>query len=621
VEFSAYVQTEGDARPAIGMLNFVKGKGGDLITERHQGDGSQWTRISRMYDVPDDSSVQLIVTCLVEGKSGTAWFDDVSVMPVSQPRAAIRTDRPTPSTPSPVLKATAEIDARSVIRKIPQTLYGTNVEWIWNGNLLWEEDKRRPNPELMRLTKELGVSLIRFPGGHYSDFYHWRDGIGPFEKRPQALHETGKSDRSRPNFGTDEALDFADQVNGELLITVNAGSGNAREAADWVKHVNGKSQRVRFWEVGNELYMNEGSAMSKSITVDPGTYATRFREFAQAMRAADPSIKIGAIGGENYGHYQNVNYPNWNRVVLEKIGDQIDFFAVHNAYAPVLISGDNKDVRTVYKAMLAAPQLIQRNLETIEKQIATYAPTRASKIGIAVTEWGPLFQFDPKSRFVQHGKTLGSALFVASTLKAFIDSPRTEIANFFLLNDVSVLGWIGSRNGKFPPQPDWAPNAQYYALQMYTRHFGDQLLRSDSDGPTFDSEALGLLEAVKGVPYLDIVASLNADGRELYVMAINKHFDSSIDTSITLKGFQPASNGTVWTLNGTSIDANTGTTPLKAPGLSWGKQVEDRQVPRFSQGAPGEITLSDSSFKIAGTTFSFTFPPHSLTSLVLTRAK
>src|SRR5439155_26629498 len=103
------------------------------------------------------------------------------------------------------------------------------------------------------------------------------------------------------------------------------------------------------------------------------------------------------------------------------------------------------------------------------------------------------------------------------------------------------------------------------------------------------------------------------------VLAINKHFDSSIETSITLQGFEPASTGTAWTLTGTNIDANTGTTPLKVPGLSWGKQAEDPQVPRFSKGGSGEITMSDSNFTGVGKRFTFRFPPHSLTSLVLTR--
>jgi alpha-L-arabinofuranosidase len=626
VEFSAYVSAEEGATAVLGVLNFVRGKPANLVTVTQPSGTPGWVRKSHLYDVPNDPTVQLVVTCFVTGTSGTAWFDDVSVMLYAPPGegtapAVSSSGAPSPPVAETTLQASVEVDAEKVIRQIPPTLYGANVEWIWNGNFLWQEQTKQSNPEALRLTRDLGVSLIRFPGGHFSDFYHWKDGIGPFEKRPEALHEKGKNDRSRPNFGTDEALDFAQRTNSELLITVNAGSGSAQEAADWVGYINGKTDRVRYWEVGNELYMNEGSAMSKSVTVNPSSYASRFREFAQAMRAVDPRIQVGAIGGENQGRYASVTYSNWNRTVLEKAGDQMDFLAIHNAYAPVLLTGDDRDVRTVYRAMLAAPVLIKRNLETVEQQIATYAPSRASHIGIAVTEWGPLFEFDPRGRYVDHAKTLGSALFVASALKTFIESPRTEIANFFLLNDLSVLGFIGSRNGQFPPVPEWAPTARYFAFQLYTQHFGEQLVSSKTESPTFDSETIGLIDAVKGVPYLDVVSSLSADGRKLFIMAVNKHFDNTIEATISLRGFQPIAKGTAWTLTGTSIDANTGTTPLRVPGLNWGRQTEDEQNPRFSRGTPAEVTLSSADVPGLKAQFNYRFPPHSVTSLVLTRAK
>src|SRR5262249_10835740 len=149
-----------------------------------------------------------------------------------------------------------------------------------------------------------------------------------------AIHGPIPGDKSRPIFGTDEALEFASKVGAELLLVVNAGSGTAQEAADWVRYVNRGGLRVRFWEVGNELYLNDGSPAAKATAIDPDRYAARFREFAQAMRAADSRIQIGAIGGENQGRYQVVSYPNWNRTLLQKDADLIDFLAVHNAYAP-----------------------------------------------------------------------------------------------------------------------------------------------------------------------------------------------------------------------------------------------------------------------------------------------
>lgn len=614
LQFSGDMVAEGGAVPIIGMLSIVRGqpKGLQMITHTQ----STWERKQGFYEVPDDPSVQLALICMVNGRSGAAWFDNLSVSLPGAPPAA----EPAESTPeqdradATPLTAFVRVDAADVIRRIPLTLFGTNIEWRWNANLLWQEEAARPDPRMVELTRDLGVTLIRYPGGVYSDYYHWRDGIGPFDKRPVVKHEPGKDEQSRPNFGTDEALAFARQVGAELMITVNAGSGTAEEAADWVRYVNKDGLRVKYWEVGNELYINDGSVFASTVTMDPDTYADRYLKFARVMRQADPRIKIGAIGGENQGRYAIVSYPGWNRTVLEKAGSQIDYLSVHNGYAPVVLD-DRQDLRTVYRAMFAAPTLFRRNLQTLARQLKTHAPDR--DIPIAVTEWGPFFQVDFKSRYVDHNKTLGSALFTASAFKVLLESPQTQIANFWLLNDVSVLGWIGSRSKAFPAKPDWAPTARYFALQLYRRHFGQILVKSTSTGPTYDSEAVGFVEPVEGVGFLDVVSSTGEDGQRLYIMGINKHFDRPIDASINIRGFTPESNGIAWTLNGKSIDANTGTVVIDVPGLGLAKQAKDSHNPRFEHGGAGEITLTRSAVTDAGTGFTYRFPPHSVTSIVL----
>src|SRR5947208_2584906 len=36
--------------------------------------------------------------------------------------------------------------------------------------------------------RELGIPVLRWPGGCYADDYHWRDGIGPLEQRPKRVN-------------------------------------------------------------------------------------------------------------------------------------------------------------------------------------------------------------------------------------------------------------------------------------------------------------------------------------------------------------------------------------------------------------------------------------------------
>lgn len=521
-----------------------------------------------------------------------------------------------PAIASVPLQAQVSVDVGREIRRIPSTLYGTNVEWIYDGYGIWDREAHRLRPEIVRLTRELGSPLIRFPGGGFSDFYHWRDGIGPQDTRRET-HHTSSGPVSRHTFGTDEVLAFAEQTGAQLLFTVNAGTGSAEEAASWVAYTRQKAgthaARVPYWEVGNELYMKGDDPSSKAISIPPETYAERFLQFAQAMRAADPSILIGAIGGENQGRYALNSYRKWDETVLSKAGREIDFLAVHNAYAPVIFRDKGLDARTVYAAMLAAPVLTARNLRAVSDQIDAFAPARAAHIKIAVTEWGPLFHVLPQSRFVDHVKTLGSAVYVASVLKAFIESPRTEVANFFKLVDNAFMGWIGLRGGTY------VPKAPYLALEMYTHHFGPVLVGASTTSPTYDSPAVGLVDAVNAVPYLEALASRSDDGNTLYLMAINKHLDAHIVITFSLNGFVPQSEGVAWTLDGTALDANSGTELPAVPGVSWAEQALAGPNSRFKSGAPNEVHISSEPLHDLNTNFRYSLPPHAVTSIELRR--
>ena len=389
-----------------------------------------------------------------------------------------------------------------------------------------------------------------------------------------------------------------------MLITVNAQTGTPEEAADWVRYVNiEKKGHVRYWEVGNELYNNN--------TMRPDQYADRLHRFAQAMRAVDPSIQIGAIGPDNYPRIFSGN--NWTEQVLSRVGGEVDFFSVHNGYAPVLTSDPNWDVRTVYSAMLAAPKLVEANLTDVSKKLQQQPSTRGREIKIAVTEWGPLFQGTPQDRFVDHTKTLASGLYTASMMKVLLENPHVEIANFFKLVDPLFAGWIGMRGGKPIPKPT------YLAFQMYTHHFGRVLLGSSTVSPTYDSLSVGWVDAVKDVPYLETVASRSDDGRTLYLMVINKNFDQEMRANIDLRGFSPASEGKAWTLSGPGIDANTGTELFQAPGVKWTQQAEDEKNPRFRKGDPGEVMIVPSRVANVGRTFQYNFPPRSVTAIEIAR--
>lgn len=610
------LRAKGDALAVLGL--YVIRKDGRFVegvrivqsaSSRTKGD-LQETRLA----VPDDpEAVALILSCGVEGTSGEAVFDDVYVGAVGESgNVAATHDEPKGGEE---LRATVAIDAAQEIRRITPAIFGMNIEWIYDGYGLWDAPRQELNETLTKLTRDMGVGVLRFPGGVFSDYYHWKDGVGALSGRGETPHVPGAA-RSRHNFGTDEAREFARRVGAELLITVNAGTGTAGEAAAWVRHVNQSQTNpslgtVRYWEVGNELYGRGGA--SDAIAMTPEAYAKRFVEFAAAMRAESSDIRVGAIGLENYGRYQMNAYSDWNRTVLEKAGESMDFLAVHNAYAPLVFEDAGDDVVAVYSAMLAAPVLIARNLADVSRQIEELVPSRASQISIAVTEWGPWFHAMPDSRFVDHTKTLGSALFVASTLAAFVESPRVDLAAGFKLVDNAYLGWIGLRSAEY------VPKAPYYALQLFARHFGSRVVKTATQGPTYDSPPAGLVAAVEGVPYLDVVASLSDDGGTLYVIAVNKHFTDPIRARLALQGFTPAPDGSAITLNGTGIDAHTGTELPKIPGLKWARQSSAVSEPRFDRGGADQVWVGTAAVTNAAASFDYVFPAHSVTALELRR--
>lgn len=499
------------------------------------------------------------------------------------------------------LTAQVAVDASQIKRIIPRTLYGTNLQYIEEGTGLWNTTANSFDLGVLSYSIALGPSLYRFPGGIYSDSYHWFNGVGPQAARPLSPIWDG-GPLGNNDVGTDEALQYASATGGQVMITVNAGSGAADEAANWVKYVNNSGERVKYWEVGNELYYNPAFAPIPFYTFPPSTYASKFIDLSTAMKQADPNIKVIGIGG----NFLNQSYPGWDQTLLAQAAPYLDYLSVHNSYAPVNgFSSD--DVRTVYSALFAAPLNIAQNLQSLSDEIDSYAGSRASQIGLAVTEWGPLFNlFD--SPYALHVRTLGSAIFVASTLKAYVESPRMQVANMFSLLDNNVSAWLGKKNGNYYPE------APYYAMQLYTQHFGSLLVPSFVSAPTYNSPAIGIVPAESNVPYLEVVSSLSADGQKLYIMGINKHFDLPITATIQLKGFNPAPDGSVWALLGTGIDANTGN---DFPPGNWSPQMQDSQNPRFYKGSPSEVQLIHAPQTSFGSTFTYTFQPHSVMSIEL----
>ena len=168
-----------------------------------------------------------------------------------------------------------------------------------------------------RIKNELRPRTMRMPGGCFTSLYDWRSGIGPREERPVS-YDTWWGCELLNDVGTFELVDLCEAVGAEPFFCVPVMFNNEYSAADWVDFCNNptnaqriaygrtKPLNVKYWELENEPYRR----------FDAVTYANRCVDFAKAMKAKDPSIKI-AVG----------NYWLFNKKfkeMLEIVGPYVD---------------------------------------------------------------------------------------------------------------------------------------------------------------------------------------------------------------------------------------------------------------------------------------------------------
>jgi len=141
----------------------------------------------------------------------------------------------------------------------------------------WVHLNDRWRPDLIKATQSLAPAMMRW-GGIFCDYYHWREAVGPRDRRVPMYNLLWGGIESN-QIGTAEFVDFCRQVDADPLICVNFESdgrphffeakgssriGDAGEAADWVEYCNSphnperrthgfeKPFGVKYWQIGNE---------------------------------------------------------------------------------------------------------------------------------------------------------------------------------------------------------------------------------------------------------------------------------------------------------------------------------------------------------------------------------
>ena len=374
---------------------------------------------------------------------------------------------------------------------------------VYEGNLADPASAALAVPQL----KAAGIGALRFPGGSYADIYNWQTAApmnGCIGWMP-----------SQNNF-----TNFMNQLvipsGAEAIITCNYGSntngtnaaldsgGDPNFAAAWVAFANVTNHwGIKYWEIGNEIGGNgwsnyfgakRGWELDMHRDKSPMAYGSNVVLFARAMKAVDPTIKIGVgISQPGVEHDTNASYP-YNQCVLTNCAGAIDFVIIH--WYP-----GSTPART-----LAAPGQISSIVQSTRVELTNYlGAARAGRVDIAITE---------TSAGTTNNTGVVASLFAADDYLSWIENGIMNVGYQEYHNDILLTD-------------NQHPGQAYYGAQMahLLANVGDILLKAASD---------------RGK--LRVHAALRRDGK-VGIMLINEDHNFSKNVHVTINGTNLAASG------------------------------------------------------------------------------
>ncbi|MEI6291971.1 MAG: alpha-L-arabinofuranosidase C-terminal domain-containing protein, partial [Chloroflexota bacterium] len=372
---------------------------------------------------------------------------------------------------SPSLAATVQIFPEEIVGEINPFVYGQFIEHlercIYGG--VFSSDGSEIRQDVFDLIKPLQIPILRYPGGNFASGYHWEDGIGSPSERVERFDRAWSAAESN-KVGTDEYMGLVENLGSAPFIVVNDGSGTPAEAARWVEYCNAISgvqadrrtknghpepYHVKIWGIGNEVWgrWQIGTTTAKN-------YAERLILFSEAMRKADPSIQIVAVGNTIHTDADDDPGKMWNEEILQIAGGHIDYLSFH-LYQPDQDGWkDDQNPIDLYYSVCAAAYEGERMINRLGKLLEKESPSR--KIGIAVDEWN-LWLTPPKNAGSMHqvNYPMRDALYCAAMLNVFHRQSRyLSIANFAQL--VNVLPMIMTNDDQT------VTTAMYWPFWMYS---------------------------------------------------------------------------------------------------------------------------------------------------------
>lgn len=409
------------------------------------------------------------------------------------------------------------INPNQRIAKINKDIYGHFSEHL--GRCVYEGifvgvDSKIPNVNGMRCDvvealKEMGLPVLRWPGGCFADEYHWRDGIGPKESRKKMINTHWGGVVEDNSFGTHEYFELCRQLGCDTYVNGNVGSGTVEEMNEWVEYMtfdgvspmaqlrkeNGseKPWKVKYFGVGNESWGCGGN-------MDPEYYGCLFKRYNTYCRDYNSGEHILRVAcGPNVDDY------HWTKEVMDKVKHHANCISLHYYTIPTgkwnhkgsATEFDNNEYNSTICKAYRMEELITNHLAMMD----SVNPQRWVKL--IIDEWGTWYDVEPGTNpgFLYQQNTMRDAIVAGLTLNIFNKhADRVMMAN--IAQTVNVLQAVLLTDGE-----KMIKTPTYYVFKMYKEHQENTLL-----GSYITTETIKSKNDEKSFPQLIESASIDDNG-------------------------------------------------------------------------------------------------------------
>jgi alpha-L-arabinofuranosidase len=409
--------------------------------------------------------------------------------------------------------ATISIDASSSPGPVNRLIFGHNSEACDNARIfssdttdanlletgcgLWDPAKQAPVPAILDRAQGVGMSLLRYPGGSMVCNYDWRKAVGPLSARGDWKFGVDeylalcKAIGAEPMFTMSDYVLPADQLPAHLASLVEYLNAPATPDHPWAMKRKDWGHPdpygVKWFELGNESASGNMRVLpQRKYTAEQ--YAAYANASAAAMRAVDPSIKIGIVMMPSPGTDVECS---WNRTVARLAGKSADYLIVH-LYGPDV--GKNAADPDFQQACLAVGEQSAAHLDEYQA-MALRESGRA--LPIAITEYNGTLAEEKASYRLSYLL----AFECADLLRIYLQPEHHVLTASYWEFLNGAFGLV--RSDRMAPDGGTITEEPAYTLyKLWADHLGTKLATTHVDSPRITFAGTGSVFPATGDAYL-----------------------------------------------------------------------------------------------------------------------